>query len=586
MLIVFPITVSTNVGSKPVLPTGSVDGYLTFDQTNEYLRNAHSLYLPETSSPPFSIGKSRSGRTINAVCLGKCDDTNAPGVLFTGLHHAREPISLMTLVYTLHHISLMSYYNDPETQALLSSRQLWFIPLVNPDGYVDNLEKSAANRNRRKNTLPGCSNVKRNGVDLNRNYETCWAGDTLCEQDQFGQDCGNNPNPCAEDYRGSAMFSEPETKAIRDFVGQHPNIKAALNYHSYGENLFWPYSCVKKKNSETEAQANLFKSIANELTLLNSYKASNVYDALHYNAAGDATDWMFDKHGIIAFTPEVGPNDQEAKANGRSRNYDLQDAYGFWPPIDRIPVHSNKSVSANIHLAWLSGPCYKVSAVQMKVVKGSDPSGQGLTTQITISLKIKNIGLKASGEKAFLQVFEEGILRLPSQTFKDRVKIGGRNVILAEVMYKVRSENHMKTTLIISDPENSECSAFLINHKSSSISDTKHLLLESDLCNYHHESKILPSGDNKNSSNAKTIIPSDSDSKPQSKTINDAGFNYSLLPYISGGAAVVCFVCFIFFKCKNVGEDKYSRISEDQIELGELSDVSTEPAFRDYEEDG
>ena len=201
-------------------------------------------------------------------------------------------------------------------------------------------------------------------------------------------------------------------------------------------------------------------------------------------------------------------------------------------------------------------------------------------------MKIKNIGLKASGEKAFLQVFEEGILRLPSQTFKDRVKIGGRNVILAEVMYKVRSENHMKTTLIISDPENSECSAFLINHKSSSISDTKHLLLENVLCNYHHESKILPSGDNKNSSNAKTKIPSDSDSKPQSKTINDAGFNYSLLPYISGGAAVVCFVCFIFFKCKNVGEDKYSRISEDQIELGELSDVSTEPAFRDYEEDG
>ena len=54
LLIVFPITVSTNVGSKPVLPTGSVDGYLTFDQTNEYLRNAHSLYLPETSSALFN----------------------------------------------------------------------------------------------------------------------------------------------------------------------------------------------------------------------------------------------------------------------------------------------------------------------------------------------------------------------------------------------------------------------------------------------------------------------------------------------------------------------------------------------------
>ena len=105
---------------------------------------------------------------------------------------------------------------------------------------------------------------------------------------------------------------------------------------------------LKKKNTETVAQANLFKSIAGEITHF-SYKASNVLDSLHYNAAGDATDWMFDKYGIVAYTPEVGPNDAEAKSNGRN-NYDAQDSYGFWPPPDRIPTHSNKSVAANVHL--------------------------------------------------------------------------------------------------------------------------------------------------------------------------------------------------------------------------------------------
>ena len=68
---------------------------------------------------------------------------------------------------------------------------------------------------------------------------------------------------------------------------------------------------------------------------------------------------MFDKYGIVAYTPEVGPNDAEAKSNGRN-NYDAQDSYGFWPTPDRIPTHSNKSVAANA-LAWLSGPCYKPS---------------------------------------------------------------------------------------------------------------------------------------------------------------------------------------------------------------------------------
>ena len=100
---------------------------------------------------------------------------------------------------------------------------------------------------------------------------------------------------------------------------------------------------------------------------------------------------------------------------------DLQDLI-VWPPIDRIPVHSNKALVLT-YIGVVVRPSYKVSAVQMKVVKGSDPSRQN-RHPITISLKIKNIGLKASSEKAFLQVFEEGILRLPSQTFKAEVKIG------------------------------------------------------------------------------------------------------------------------------------------------------------------
>ena len=143
----------------------------------------------------------------------------------------------------------------------------------------------------------------------------------------------------------------------------------------------------------------------------------------------------------------------------------------------------------------------------------------------------------------------------------------------------------METTLIINDAENSECSAFSINHKSSTVSDTKHLLLGNSLCDFRREPIIPKSGNNNKTATTTTKIPSDGDSKPQSSKIDDATNNYSFLPYISGGAAIVCFICFVFLKCKNAANDKYSRISEDQIELGELSDVSAEPAFRDYGED-
>ena len=599
---------SSASNAEPILPIGSNGGYLTFEETNDYLMKVNTDFLQHASLAPSSIGQSRSNNVINAICIGKCNDNSVPSVLFTGLHHAREPISLMTLIYTLHHISLMSYYKDPATIALLESRQLWFIPLVNPDGYIDNLGKSRSQRNRRKNTLPGCTSIASNGVDLNRNYETCWSGDTLCENDQYGRDCGNSPNKCAEDYRGASAFSEPETRAIRDFVAAHPNIKAALNYHSYGENLYWPYSCVKKKNTETVAQANLFKSIASEITHLNSYKASNVLDSLHYNAAGDATDWMFDKYGIVAYTPEVGPNDAEAKSNGRN-NYDAQDAYGFWPPPDRIPTHSNKSVAANVHLAWLSGPCYKPSLGRMQVAAKSGSNG----ATVILSISVKNIGLKVSGKNTFLQILEGDEVKVPSKKLTESIDIGGRNTVPVELSYEINDINGKNTFLVIRDKENFECAIYLIDHQRKVIGDVVHTSSGNKLCTeFVTETTAQPKqkdGDPDTSSKSKTTtdVPSSNNhnseksSSPSSGSSNndqptgatsenkDSTYNFvfTTLPYISGALAGICLLCYAYLKCKeNDKTNKYSRVNEDQIELGEFQDTSAEPAFKDIPETG
>jgi murein tripeptide amidase MpaA len=593
----FPLVVTYSSSVEPVLPLGSKDGYLTFDETNNYLATVNRDYLQGFSIQPFDIGKSRSANVIKAICIGKCNDAKVPSVLFTGLHHAREPISLMTLIYTLHHISLMSYYKDLETVALLESRQLWFIPLVNPDGYIDNLGKSGGDRIRRKNTLPGCSQIKRNGVDLNRNYETCWSGDTLCENDVYGRDCGNSPNQCAEDYRGSSAFSEPETQAIRDFVGKHPNIKAALNYHSYGENLYWPYSCVKMKNSESVQQKHLFESIAAEITNLNGYKASNVLDSLHYNAAGDATDWMFDKHGIIAYTPEVGPNDAEAKADGRN-NYDLQDAYGFWPPSNKIPMHSNKSVNANIHLAWLSGPCYILSKLQMQV---TTKSGQN-SNSVSLSFKIKNIGLKKSGENAFLQIIEGDQVRLPSRKLTSTVDIGGRNEVSFHLAYDIGNIDGKDAFLVIRDIDNYECATYLIDHRSKFISDVIHTSLGNRLCKEYvgsttslpptvpsvskttTETPSLSGGGSDKKSSTTNSNNGNTNDVAKSKTSWGDNFFFSILPFISGTFAGIFFVCFVYLKCKERDQTPYRKIDDDQIELGEFQDTSPEPAFKDIPE--
>lgn len=57
----------------------------------------------------------------------------------------------------------------------------------------------------------------------------------------FGQ-VGSSNDPCSEIYAGTFAFSEPETRAIRDFVSsQSSRLKTFLTFHSYSQILMYPF---------------------------------------------------------------------------------------------------------------------------------------------------------------------------------------------------------------------------------------------------------------------------------------------------------------------------------------------------------
>lgn len=81
----------------------------------------------------------------------------------------------------------------------------------------------------------------RGGVDLNRNFGYKWGHDNE----------GSSPKKCAEDYRGPTPFSEPETRAIRDFLNSFEGlqVKIALNFHAYGNLFIMPFNYDSRKNN-------------------------------------------------------------------------------------------------------------------------------------------------------------------------------------------------------------------------------------------------------------------------------------------------------------------------------------------------
>lgn len=163
----------------------------------------------------------------------------------------------------------------------------------------------------RKNRRPGCSRTGDTmGVDLNRNYDYKFSYDTK----------GSSTNPCGEDYRGTAPFSEPEAAAVRDLLQRemrHPagklserklgNVNVALNWHSYGQVINIPYSHMASGEPPAKDYA-FFKKLARRFQGTNNFKVGQAWAGNGlYTVNGDAADYMYDRHGVYAFSPEVGP---------------------------------------------------------------------------------------------------------------------------------------------------------------------------------------------------------------------------------------------------------------------------------------
>ena len=346
---------------------GSMGGYYTW---NEIVENLDELFedYPNLVAEKISIGQSLEGRDIWALKISDNPniDEDEAEVLYTGLHHAREPMSYMNLFYYMNWL-VENYGTDQLATDILDNRELWFVPALNPDGLVYN-QQIAPNGGgmQRKNTRETC-NGGVDGVDLNRNYSYMWGLDNQ----------GSSNDGCDETYRGTSPFSEPETTAMRAFVEQH-DFPIALNYHSYSNLLIYPFG-YSYDNPMNEEDLNTFIEIGEELVSVNGYELGTGPDLL-YPVNGEACDWMYGVHGIFAYTPEVGSS---------------QD--GFWPSTNRIIPLCEENLYANQYLALVAGSSYSLN-----INVNEDNFIQGQTYPLNIS--VGNSGLSNSSGDVHIDI--------------------------------------------------------------------------------------------------------------------------------------------------------------------------------------
>lgn len=234
-----------------------------------------------------SIGKTWEQRDIYLITLSSNikEADLKPALFYTGTIHAREwighELSIEFAIYILNNISI-----DPTLEAFFKRATVYMVPCANPDGFVYSQKHFSFWRKNRRVNADGTF-----GVDLNRNFSVGFTKSTLSSSNV---------------YSGPEPFSEPETKALRNFVQTHLNITIALDYHSQG-NVFFPAHDFKHEdNIDTTDLNTLCANMADKIK-----KISNREYGIHQGKppakliGGSGREFYYSK-GILATVVEVG----------------------------------------------------------------------------------------------------------------------------------------------------------------------------------------------------------------------------------------------------------------------------------------
>uniref|UniRef100_A0A8C6PJY5 Carboxypeptidase B2 (plasma) n=1 Tax=Nothobranchius furzeri TaxID=105023 RepID=A0A8C6PJY5_NOTFU len=255
------------------------------------------------------IGSSFEKQPLLALKLSMNDRPDKKAMWMDCGIHAREWISPAFCLSFVQH-SLSFYKQNQEITHILDNMDIYVLPVMNPDGYKHTWTENRMWRKNRSHT----KNTNCIGVDLNRNFDANW-----CME-------GASRDPCSETYCGRFPESEPESKAVADFLRLHKDsIHLYISIHSYSQMLLFPYSYTLEEAPNHSDLVVWSKIIYHRNHYVYGAGAKTIY-----LAPGGSDDWAYNLGIKYSFT------------------FELQDRgrYGFLLPPSHIHSACSEALTA------------------------------------------------------------------------------------------------------------------------------------------------------------------------------------------------------------------------------------------------
>ena len=434
--------VARRQGAGPGLPSGRTGTYRRlFDYSAEMqaLASEHPDLVRYFTLPEQTY----EGRPVEAIEVAPkvARRDGRPTMVMLGVHHAREwPAGELTLEFA-HELVNGWTSGNTEIRNLMRRTRVVFVPIVNPDGF--NTSREAGERGgvaggrevigtevpalllpyeyQRKNCrfLPpneaqggSCSQTPSTGlaqfgVDPNRNYGAYWGGPGAEPPDgfPFGE--------LAQNYRGPAPFSEPETRNIRWLVSRR-QVTTLITNHTVAALVLRPPGLQAQGPAPDEVQ---LKKLADAMAAQNGYTSQLGYEL--YDTTGTTEDWSYSATGGFGFTFELGGT-------------------GFHSPyaagvVDEYVGNAEGATGGN-RMAYLIAMRSTMNRRRHALISGRAPAGAKLTLTKRFETPTSPVidGTGTAGEVLFTREFLRTRLKVSSDgRFRWDVNPSTRPLLLA-----------------------------------------------------------------------------------------------------------------------------------------------------------
>jgi hypothetical protein len=303
----------------------------------------HGYNVPDGSPLLAPASYPREPYTVKALRIGADRDGSNTGVLLYAQEHAREWVTSLVALETAQRL-LHNYGSDPTTTALVDDLDIFIVPMTNPDGaayslYDDLLQRTNMN-------VDDCDYVTplNAGTDVNRNFSV---------GSLFDGFVGASSQCTDSVYAGASELSEAESSNEIWLTENFPNIKFAMNTHSYGGYFMWSPAAYRPDRTtlprpDLATEDYFFSASETILSRIKEFRGTVVWpgrtgpvvDVL-YSAAGNSGDEHFyddaqsTEPDIYAWDFEVGvPLWDET-----TQTWDTTAGGMFWPDFETEGFH-------------------------------------------------------------------------------------------------------------------------------------------------------------------------------------------------------------------------------------------------------